>query len=226
MSNPSSISLADLLRALLAHHIGPVATEKDRAEETQRFNELIAKLEKAEPESRKALWDEYMRPQRQRSQEKSLQPKRRTPWQQAIRHLHKKAGIKEGAVREFLCKRKLAEMQGMDLALAEDGSEDLADDLADLECDERAKTLLIQLLRHKFPKEMAAILRAVTGKNRGRHALNPKEEEKRNDLISQWERFRDGKHGQQKDFCQDNHVSLKDLNRALAWARTRRNRSK
>lgn len=222
MSKPSSISLPDLLRTLLDHHIGPMATES--VEETQKFNELISKWEKAKPKERRALWDDFMKAQRQRSLEKSLQPKRRTPWQLAIRHLNKNAFIKENAMREFLIKRKLAKMQGLDLESAEDGSEDLADDLAELECDERFMTSLVQLLRHKFRHEMAAIL--PVGGNRGRKALTSEKEAKRNDLISRWERFRAGKHGQKKDFCHDNHISLNELNNALAWRRTRLSRSK
>jgi hypothetical protein len=61
-------------------------------------------------------------------------------------------------------------------------------------------------------------------RTRGRKALSEAEIRKRRSLIDAWEQFRDSKTGQKKDFCEDRKIKVKQLNNALAWNRTRRNR--
>jgi hypothetical protein len=60
---------------------------------------------------------------------------------------------------------------------------------------------------------------------RGRKALAEGDERKRSDLIALWHQFRDSKTGTKKDFCKDQKIAVKELNKALAWQRGRHRRA-
>jgi hypothetical protein len=62
-------------------------------------------------------------------------------------------------------------------------------------------------------------------KRTGRKPLAEAKVRKRERLIADWKHFQSGKNGTKKDFCKDRRIALKELDRSLAWARTRRNRA-
>jgi hypothetical protein len=88
---------------------------------------------------------------------------------------------------------------------------------------------LVERLRANFPNELAAILGTATdrgtGKRRGRKSLSETQMANREALIADWVYFRDSKGGTKKDFCKNRNVPLSQLNNALAWQRTHRNRA-
>jgi hypothetical protein len=66
--------------------------------------------------------------------------------------------------------------------------------------------------------------RTVAKKRRGRKALSPAQKANRESLVADWQRFKNGKHGQMKDFCADRGLNLKKFCKLLAAHRCQRRR--
>jgi hypothetical protein len=61
-------------------------------------------------------------------------------------------------------------------------------------------------------------------KRRGRKPPSPSQVAKRQELIADWQHYKNGNYGQKKDFCADRGLSLKDFNRQLGVHRAQRRR--
>jgi hypothetical protein len=61
-------------------------------------------------------------------------------------------------------------------------------------------------------------------KRRGRKPPSPSQVAERQELIADWQHYKNGNYGQKKDFCADRGLSLKDFNRQLGVHRAQRRR--
>lgn len=121
-----------------------------------------------------------------------------------------------------------------------------AAELSQLNRDERLSQDLLAEMRTEFPGQAEEWFGSVSPESRtpsarahiggratdrrgkrGRKALATSEERRRSGIIDEWEKHRDGKHGRKKDFCANRkpQIKVKELNRILAWQRTRSNRA-
>src|SRR5262249_4638314 len=59
-----------------------------------------------------------------------------------------------------------------------------------------------------------------SGKQQKRGRRPVQDAEKRSEVIDAWNQFHDSKTGQKKEFCKDKSLTVRELNRYLAWQRT------
>ena len=87
-----------------------------------------------------------------------------------------------------------------DVLLAIDEVVEWCDDSGPLESDEKAKA--------NRPR-----------KSSGRKPLSVDDERKYRETVREWERYRDSKTGQKKEFCKSKGIAPKKLNAMTAWVR-------